>query len=566
MVYVLADNIISPLGTTSEENYLSVKAGKSGIRVYAPGSNGLPDGFAASLMNGHFEDLAFRSAMSAMQNSAIDVSNKRTIFILSTTKGDIDKQGKKSDGEICLGDIAQRIAMKLGINTQPLVVCNACISGLSALILANRLLEADKYDYAVVCGCDCPGHFVISGFQSLKALSSVPCRPFDIERLGLNLGEAAATVVLGRNIPAQSSTLTSKKSFWQIKRGSIKNDAFHISTPSKTGEGLYKALEDIIDESIDNLAFVNTHGTATMFNDQMESVAIQRAGLSDVPANALKGYLGHTLGAAGVLETILSMKASEDHTVIGTLGYEEPGISGKVNMSATHRPTDKTSFIKMLSGFGGCNAAIWADMQPANTHCDVAEDAHTPTIVRRHRVQISPDSVIINGQRLCTDGMQENENLLTFLYKHKIGDYPKYYKMDGLSRLGFVASELLLQAEHAERFIECDNRAVILFNRTSTISTDKKYLESISDKDNYFPSPSLFVYTLPNIVTGEIAIRNHYHGETSFYVLQSKDETMIWNVLETAFMDKKTESVLTGWIDYENDACFEAELYILEKK
>ncbi len=567
MVNVLADNIISPLGTTSEENYLSVKAGKSGIRVYAPKSKGLPEGFAASLMKGQFEDMAFRSAMSALHDSAIDITDKRTILILSTTKGGIEDLGQKPDGEVYLGDAAQRIAMKLGINTPPLVVCNACISGLSALILASRLLEADKYDYAVVCGCDCPGRFVISGFQSLKALASEPCRPFDMERTGLNLGEAAATVVLGRNVPVRNTQHTPKQSLWQIKRGSIKNDAFHISTPSKTGEGLFEALTDTLEgENIGDIAFVNTHGTATMFNDQMESVAIQRAGLSEIPANAYKGYLGHTLGAAGVLETILCMRALEDHTVIGTLGYDEPGVSGKINMSANHRPTEKTSFVKMLSGFGGCNAAILAEMVPSHANDEGSEDGALSTIVRKQSVQISPDGVIVNGQRVCIDDRQDNDSLLTFLYKRKIGNYPKYYKMDGLSRLGFVASELLLQAEHAERFLPCDNRAVVLFNRTSSIASDKKYLESISDKDNYFPSPSIFVYTLPNIVTGEIAIRNHYHGETSFYILQSKDETLIHNVIDTVFMDKKTESVMTGWIDYEDESHFEAELFILEKK
>ncbi len=566
MVNVLADNIISPLGTTSEENYLAVKAGKTGIRVYTPTRSGLPEGCAASLMTGRFEDLAYDSAASALQNSAIDIKKNRIVFILSTTKGGIEELGKKSNDEMCLGDAAQRIALKLGIITPPIVVCNACISGLSSIILAARLLEADKYDYAVVCGCDCPGRFIISGFQSLKALSSEPCRPFDMERSGLNLGEAAATVVLGRNMSADSFNQSSKQFFWQIKQGIVRNDAFHISTPSQNGEGLYLALRETLkDENIDNLAFINTHGTATMFNDQMESVAIDRAGLYDVPANALKGYFGHTLGAAGVLETILCMKAAEDHTVIGTLGYEEIGVSGKVNMSAAYRSTEKLSFVKMLSGFGGCNAVIWAEMRPANIPSN-GNAYEMPVMVRKHCVQITPGGVTINGQRICTEGMQEKDSFLTSLYKTKIGDYPKFYKMDGLSRLGFVASELLLKAENAERFRTCDNRAVVLFNRTSSLSTDRRYLETISDKDSYFPSPSLFVYTLPNIVTGEIAIRNHYHGETSFYILTSKDETIIRNVLDTVFMDGKTESVLTGWVDYEDETHFEAELCIIEKK
>ena len=89
-------------------------------------------------------------------------------------------------------------------------------------------------------------------------------------------------------------------------------------------------------------------------------------------------------------------------------------------------------------------------------------------------------------------------------------------------------------------------------------------MESIQDKENYFPSPSVFVYTLPNIVTGEIAIRNHYHGETSFYILPSKAERQMNEVLETMFMDTQSKSVLTGWIDYEDGENFEADLMLIE--
>ena len=161
---------------------------------------------------------------------------------------------------------------------------------------------------------------------------------------------------------------------------------------------------------------------------------------------------------------------------------------------------------------------------------------------------------------------QEGKSLLTTLYKQMIGDYPKYYKMDGLCRLGFVASELLLQAEKAvsEGDEKLDSkRAIMLFNHTSSIASDKRYLASIADKDNYFPSPSVFVYTLPNIVTGEIAIRNGYHGETSFYILTQRDEQQMKDIIETAFIDKQTKSLLTGWLDYKDSEHFEADLYIV---
>lgn len=555
MAYVLADNIISPLGETSEENYLAVKTGNSGIHAYAKGSHGIPDGFVASLMSLDFEELVINSAKKAIVASHVDVAHEKVALILSSTKGTIERLGKVDDEDIELGTLAERIAQQLGIRTKPFVVCNACISGLSALILASRLLSAEKYDYAVVCGCDCPGRFIVSGFQSLKALSTEPCRPFDIERFGLNLGEAVATMVLAKNAPRQEGV-------WQIGHGYIRNDAFHISAPSKTSEGLYQALS-LTMSGIDKdwLAFVNAHGTATLFNDQMESIAIQRAGLSNVPTDALKGYFGHTLGAAGVLETILSMKAVDDHTIIGTRGYEKLGVSGNMNVFVENQPTNKKTFVKMLSGFGGCNATMLASKEP--TIFRKGKYSIKP-FTTTHRVFISTTGVIVDGTPLSIE--QGSNELLTNIYKQKVGEYPKYYKMDRLCRLGFVASELLLQAEGNVRFKDCYDRAVVLFNRSSSIFSDKKFLESIQDKENYFPSPSVFVYTLPNIVTGEIAIRNHYHGETSFYILPSKDERQMNEVLETVFLDSQSKSVLTGWIDYEDGEHFEADLMLIEIK
>ena len=142
----------------------------------------------------------------------------------------------------------------------------------------------------------------------------------------------------------------------------------------------------------------------------------------------------------------------------------------------------------------------------------------------------------------------------------------KYYKMDGLSRLGLISAELLLRQEGRERFVPCDDRAVILFNKSSSIVSDRKFLETITGEDNYFPSPSVFIYTLPNLVAGEIAMRNKYHGETSFYITSKRDDDMALEVITSAFSDKTTNSVLGGWIDYRNDNCFEADLIIAKLK
>lgn len=565
MAYIIADNIISPLGETSEENYLSVKAGRSGIRAYEPGTCNIPEGFYASLLFEDFETLALRSAQKAIANAQLELKGKRTAFILSSTKGNIEEN-------ISLADSAQRIASQLGIDSKPIVVCNACISGLSALILGNRLIDSGLYDAAIVCGCDTPRQFILSGFQSLKALSPEPCRPFDMERMGLNLGEAAATLILSKN-PIQGNS-------WRMGDGFIRNDAFHISTPSKTADGLYLSLQRTLEsftkeisstcKQIDmkeHLAFINAHGTATLFNDQMESVAIGRAGLSDLPANAYKSFWGHTMGAAGILETIISMKAIDDDTILGTRGFAELGVSGKMNICAENRPTDKKGFIKMLSGFGGCNATIWAAKSPERENIALSQmEQQNREFTTTHTIRITPEEVILDQRKLWErkeelgeqEG-QEHHSLLTSLYKQMIGNYPKFYKMDGLSRLGFVASEILLNAEKGDMDKE---RAIIFFNHSSSIASDRNYKESINGKDNYFPSPSIFVYTLPNIVTGEIAIRNHFHGETSFFILPDKDERMMEEILQASCRDAQSKSFLTGWIDYEDERHFEADLKI----
>ena len=565
MAYIIADNIISPLGETSEENYLSVKSGRSGIRAYEPGTCNIPEGFYASLLFEDFETLALRSAQKAIANAQLELKGKRTAFILSSTKGNIEEN-------ISLADSAQRIASQLGIDAKPIVVCNACISGLSALILGNRLIDSGLYDAAIVCGCDTPRQFILSGFQSLKALSPEPCRPFDMERMGLNLGEAAATLILSKNSIQGNS--------WRMGDGFIRNDAFHISTPSKTADGLYLSLQRTLEsftkeisstcKQIDlkeHLAFINAHGTATLFNDQMESVAIGRAGLSDLPDNAYKSFWGHTMGAAGILETIISMKAIDDDTILGTRGFAELGVSGKMNICAENRPTDKKGFIKMLSGFGGCNATIWAAKKPERENIALSQiEQQNREFTTTHTIRITPEEVILDQQKLWEGkeelGEQEGKehhSLLTSLYKQMIGNYPKFYKMDGLSRLGFVASEILLNAEKGETDKE---RAIIFFNHSSSIASDRNYKESINDKNNYFPSPSIFVYTLPNIVTGEIAIRNHFHGETSFFILPDKDERMMEEILQASCRDAQSKSFLTGWIDYEDERHFEADLKI----
>ena len=571
MIYRLADNIISPLGETTAENYQAVKAGHSALQQHCQkwGTEGTS---TISLFSdeqiknytikgmSRFEGLVFHSVNKAIKETVIDVSSPKTVFILSTTKANVEglSENLEDDNIFYPSTAGKHIAEKLGITTEPIIVCNACISGVSAIILAQRLLDAHLYDTAIICGAEIQTKFTLSGFQSLKAVSENECKPFDLERIGMNLGEAVATLIVSNNSQKNKET-------WCIEQGAIRNDAFHISSPSKNGEGARLALEAVLHNiSADDLALINAHGTATMFNDQMESVAIERAGLSTIPVNALKGYFGHTLGAAGILETIMTMAAIDDNTILSTRGFHEYGVSGKILLFSENTTTSKKCFVKMISGFGGGNGAILVKKETGKEPHQEGEEHGVPFIKKTHTIRLTPSSLTIDGKDFNLP--KTDKPLLTALYKQHVGDYPKFYKMDGLSRLGFIASELLLKQEKRKRFTPCKDRAIVLINHSSSVCADKKFIQSISDIHNYFPSPSVFIYTLPNIVTGEIAMRNQYHGETSFYIIHERNDDFIWQLTCTAFADQTTKSIISGWIDYQDDNHFEADIYIAELK
>lgn len=370
MITKIADNIISPLGTTSEENFKAVLAGVSMLKKQE-GTFGIPEPFCASLFDREqivslldkevgvdtdltfFERLCVLSAKIAIKDCNLSPRESNVIFILSTTKGNVDcLEESLSDTKCYLAESACKIAKYFGNNNLPLVVSNACISGVCAQIAAIRELLSGKYRYAVVIGGDILSKFIVSGFQSFKALSPDLCKPYDKNRIGLNLGEAIGTLILKAGTP-------SNKNDWQYVASSIHNDANHISGPSRTGEGSFRVLCDILKKiNIDDIGFVNVHGTSTAYNDEMESIALHRANLDRVPINGLKGYYGHTLGAAGIIETILSMKAIESGVILPTKGYDTPGTTYTVNISNQKRKTQKEAFIKILSGFGGSNAGI----------------------------------------------------------------------------------------------------------------------------------------------------------------------------------------------------------------
>lgn len=365
-VFVESHNIISSLGYSSMENFDHMVNGKTGITTCSDNAWS-PVPFPASCINfkeidkqfnifaeantyTKFEKLSILSIKKAFDNSAIPVSDSRTLFILSTTKGNVELLDENLRGDfpeerLNLQATAKVIARFFNIHTTPIVVSNACISGIAAIILGQRLIKQGLYDNVIINGTDILSKFVVSGFQSFLALSPKPCKPFDANREGLTLGEGSATVIL-----------TKISTDIEMAGGATSNDANHISGPSREGEGLLIAINNAI-KQYKNINLISAHGTATRYNDDMESKAIARANLEKVPTNSLKGYIGHTLGAAGVIETIINLEALKQNLLIKTMGCDTLGTVETINITQNTEKQDLNSLLKLASGFGGCNAA-----------------------------------------------------------------------------------------------------------------------------------------------------------------------------------------------------------------
>lgn len=385
-VFIGTDNIITSLGFTTQENIKNILDNVTGIRLNSdPNLSKSPfyvsvvddmllDVHYTGILNQYhpgkkqdeftrLEQLLLLSAHDALSKSPVPAGDKSTLFILSTTKGNVDlladtKKQLKNPNKLFLWNTANFLSRTFNNPNKPLVVSNACISGLLAIIYAARLIQHGKYENVIVCGVDIMTEFVASGFKSFQSLENGVCKPFDIARNGLSLGEGCGTIILTSN----ESYATAPKI--EFIGGASANDANHISGPSRTAEGLFLAMQSALSESgltSDQIGYISAHGTATPFNDEMEAQALIRCNMADVPVNSFKGYFGHTLGAAGVIESILTIHSLKTGILYKTFGFETPGVTEKINVISEHTSSKIKYGMKLASGFGGCNAtAIFA--------------------------------------------------------------------------------------------------------------------------------------------------------------------------------------------------------------
>jgi len=565
MTKIVATNITSPLGLTTEENYAAVKRGETCLKS-VEGCLGVPGCVCVGIfpdeqrralkLDGYswYESLVIHSVKEALSHTAVDYASPRTIFILGTSTAGIDELGDvpEKDGDFrSPGLAAKKVADRLGIVTVPITVSNACISGGTAQLLADRLISSGLYDVAVVCGADVLSAFVLAGFNAFKAMSPTECKPFDIERMGLNIGECAATVVLTKNDD-------NNKGDWFIIDGCLNNDAYHVSAPIPSGDGVYRTITNILTPELkESLACVTAHGTATMFNDQMESKAIENAGLGDIYTTAYKSHFGHTFGASGIVEPIITMCSLDEGIILPVRGFDEIGVSGRIKICNSIESTDKSAFIKIQSGFGGCNGSVIYSKNHGPIKTPVLLDYKT-----LNEIRITPDKVMFNHKSLSVKS--SGPDLITELYKSFLSDGSRFYKMDLYSRLAYVATGLLCK----DAIGDCspEDISLFVFTQNGSILADRKHLSTFCTPEEYYPSPAIMINTLPNVVLGEIAVKNRIKGETTLIILPYRDDSIIDMVVKASVSDSRPSLVIYGWVDCDAEDSFDADLKMLRIK
>ena len=260
--------------------------------------------------------------------------------------------------------VASDLASEVGALGPALCVSVACASGTMAVGLGADLIRSGECDVVLAGGVDLLSGFVYAGFDSLRALSPTGARPFDRRRDGLTLGEGAAFLLLEE---AGSVRAAGRRALALVRGYGSAADAHHMTRPSPSGEGLVRAVEAALrDASIDRseIGFVSAHGTATRFNDRMEAAAFrslfgERAG--QLPTHSIKGAIGHTLGAAGAIEALLSTLVLERGCIPPTAGFEEPDPECALDVVAgTSRPLPPSvrNVLSTSSAFAGTNAAL----------------------------------------------------------------------------------------------------------------------------------------------------------------------------------------------------------------
>lgn len=365
-VHVVDIGVVTALGQSVEALWDGLSVGRTGL---APVRRFATDGYLSNLagcipaLDAERPD----SRLDALAQMLFDGTGSipaDTMLFTATTKAGIDqlersvrKQGAALD-RILGHQVTDLIGDRLGLKMARHNISAACASATIALALGASCIEQGEAESVLVCGMDLISEFVFSGFSALHALSESLCRPFDVNRDGLLLGEGAAFLLLASERRCRQAK---HHSLGRIAGWGLASDAHHITAPSRTGEGLILAIRQALGHAglaPADIAAVNAHGTGSVYNDAMELTALNTLFESLPPFHSVKGAIGHTMGACGAIETILGLCSLERQCIPPTVGLQTPEPNARARVSSEIQAISGDYLLTTNSGFGGVNASI----------------------------------------------------------------------------------------------------------------------------------------------------------------------------------------------------------------
>ena len=386
-VYVTGTGIVSAIGMNAVENFHSLQTLKTGIAKVKllPDSQEILGGQVKCSDEEFFKKfniakqphsrtslLGIAAATEAWGSNQLR-KDIRTGIISATSVGGMDKtelyyrqvlRNENADYNLVVthdsGNTTEKIAAHFGISGYINTISTACSSAANAIMLGARLIQQNKLDRVIVGGTDALTDFTIKGFQSLMIFDTEWCKPFDENRNGLNLGEAAAFLVIESE---ESMRKSGSKAKCLVKGWHNAADAYHQTASSPEGKGATLAMKHAIEKAgieLNDITYVNAHGTGTKNNDLSESVALKNIFGANVPAfSSTKAFTGHTMAAAGAIEAVFSIMAIEHSVLLPGLNYTTPIAETGLVPQTTFQKVDTVNAVLSNSfGFGGNNSSL----------------------------------------------------------------------------------------------------------------------------------------------------------------------------------------------------------------
>lgn len=393
-VAITGMGIISAIGNNVAENYDALITGRKGItrvdnietvqrdEIMVGEIKFTNDELIAQLnlpSSNNYSRTAMLGAIAAKEAFAsvgiVEIKKYKTGIVSGTSVGGMDmtekyyyeylteKEPQKYIESHHAGDSTQKIAEQLGIEESLVTtISTACSSAANAIMLGARLIKSGKLDRVLVGGMDCLSKFTINGFKTLMILSDTYNTPFDENRKGLNLGEAAAFLVLESDKVIKAEN---KKVLAYVKGYGNANDAFHQTASSENGDGATLAMQialKVAGLKPSEIDYINAHGTATGNNDLSEGRALLRIFGDEMPEfSSTKAFTGHTLAAAGAIEAVYSILALQHNVIFPNLNFETPMKEFKMIPQTQLKEKELNTVLSNSLGFGGnCSTLIFS--------------------------------------------------------------------------------------------------------------------------------------------------------------------------------------------------------------